>query len=767
MVVQQILEDNREASRNAIAVRVCEEFGFFNALGKVQTSGCLKALRELEKAKRLQLPEARKYVQRRELRRLNLAVEEPDELPASVEAIRELELIRVETETEVRIWNELMIREHPRGAGPLVGAQIRYLIRSEHGWLGGLAFSASALQLKDRDAWIGWNRDTRRQHLHRVINLSRFLIRSLLRCPNLASRVLSKALRRIGDDMELRYGYRPWLVESFVEPTHSGTCFQASNWIEVGRTRGRGRQDRTNEKPETVKAIYLYPLERSFRAWMGIEIPVRQALEITTGLDGEQWAEHEFGTVQLGDERLNKRLVESARIQAEKPGESFSGAVQGDWPLVKGYYRMIDKPDECELTPQAVLAPHRERTIQRMLGQRTVLCIQDGTDLNYNGLASCEGLGVIGNNQTGAASRGLHLHSTLAVTTDGLPLGVLNAKWEARERKTEEEKVAARNKPVEEKKTFCWIESLRDSNSLAKEMPSTHQVCVMDREADFFELFSEPRHRQVDLLVRAKHDRCIEGDSKLFDTLRQDSVRGTLSIRIPRQSERAKKSKQKARPKRDERTAQVTLRTREIELLPPSYWKDRPPLKLSAIHLLEETPPASETPLEWFLLTTIPVTDNRIAEQCIRWYRLRWRIEDWHRVLKSGCGAEELAHKTAERLKRSLAIKLVIAWRIMLMTLLGRVCPGLPADMLFTDVELQVLTAHAVKKKLTRPSNWDRPFCLSPRSAGTWAVRTIRLRDIRSCGRAIPIFSYCATATSSPKVLIPGELWVKGSARER
>ncbi|MGH8475276.1 MAG: IS4/Tn5 family transposase DNA-binding protein [Methylococcales bacterium] len=95
---------------------------------------------------------------------------------------------------------------------------------------------------------------------------------------------------------------------------------------------------------------------------MGIEIPVRKALEITAGLDGAQWAEHAFGAVQLGDERLNRRLVESARIQAEKPGESCSGAGQGDWPLVKGYYRMIDKPDECELTPQAASLPRYLRT---------------------------------------------------------------------------------------------------------------------------------------------------------------------------------------------------------------------------------------------------------------------------------------------------------------------------------------------------------------------------------------------------------------------
>ena len=665
VVVHQILEDNTDAPRCAIAERVCEHFAFFNALGKPQKSGCLRALRELERIGRFQLPRARRQSPQAGPRRCTEPVEEPRDLPSgAADQIEELELIRVETENEVRIWNELMIQEHPRGAGPLVGAQIRYLICSEHGWLGGLGFSASALQLKDRDQWIGWDIPTRRQQLHRVINLSRFLIRSCVRCDNLASRVLGMSLRRVADDFELRYGYRPWLVESFVDQSrHTGTCYQASNWIEVGQTRGRGRQDSAHQHAETVKAIYLYPLENNFRNWMGIELPVREALEMTEGIDGDQWAENEFGGAQLGDERLRNRLVESARIQAEKPGDAFSGAAQGNWPLVKGYYRMIDKPDDSAITMSAILAPHRERTVQRMMAQSTVLCIQDGSDLNYSSLAQCEGLGVIGTNQIGAQSRGLHLHSALVVTTDGLPLGLLGAQCEAPEGKEEgedEKRASSGKKPIEERKNFCWIESLRDSNALAGEIPSRRQVCTMDREADFYELFCEPRHPQVELLVRAKHDRRTDGDYKLFDTLRRSEVRSTLNIRIPRQSARPRRSKQKARPPRPERTAQVALRYQEVELPPPCEHKDKAPVKLWVVHIREQTPPAGETPLEWFVLTTIAVTSNQIAEECIRWYRLRWRIEDWYRVLKSGCGTEKLAYRTDERLKRGIAINMVI-----------------------------------------------------------------------------------------------------------
>ena len=706
-VIRQILEAYDILPRSTIAQRVCERLELFNARGQPQRAGCLKALRELESAGHFVLPAARRCHKPGSPRRLAESVEPPRGVPAQAGEVRSLVLIKVETDTQVRTWNELMLREHPRGAGPLVGVQVRYLIGSEHGWLGGLGFGASALQLKDRDQWIGWDGETRQKHLHRIIGLSRFLIRPMVHCPNLASHVLGMALRQLPGDVETRYGYRPWLVETFVETERfRGTCYRAANWIEVGQTQGRGRQDRENRWAETRKAIYLYPLMADFRDRLGVaRKPVRDTLSITDGLEEQTWAEQEFGDAELGDRRLNKRLVDSARIQAQMPGRAFSGVAQGDWARVKGYYRMIDQPQHSEVTMEAILAPHRGRTLARMRTQQTVLCIQDGTDLNYTSLAQCDGLGVIGTNQTGANSRGLHLHSTLAATPEGVPLGVLSAQCWAPEPKAQAPTRPTQALPIEQKKGFCWIKSLRDSNALAKEMANTRQVCVMDREADFFELFDEPRHRRVDLLVRAKHDRCTGDESKLFDTLRDSPVQGHLAIQVPRQSARPKLSKRKARPKRPRRNAQIALRYRQVDLLPPVYFKAKAPITLWAIHIRELSPPPNEKPIEWFLLTTCDITDDEQALQCIRWYSLRWRIEDWHRVLKSGCRIEALAHQTAERLKRAIAINLVIAWRIMLMTLLGRECPELPAEVLFSDLEITVLRAYALKKtQATHPS---------------------------------------------------------------
>jgi len=177
-------------------------------------------------------------------------------------------------------------------------------------------------------------------------------------------------------------------------------------------------------------------------------------------------------------------------------------------------------------------------------------------------------------------------------------------------------------------------------------------------------------------------------------------VRAEFSISIPRQSTRPKRSKQKARPKRGARTAKVELGYQQLTLLPPSSLKDRRPLQIWAIHVREPSPPLNETPVEWLLLTTHEITDIETARQYVYWYTLHWRIEDWHRVPKSGCGIEELAHKTAERLKGAIAINLVIGWRIMLMTLLSRSGPALPAEVLFSDLEVTVLRAYALKKTM-------------------------------------------------------------------
>ncbi len=700
--IRSMLDGNANLTRTVLADQLSEHYGFFDPCGGLQRGSCMKALRELEHRGHIVLPISLKRSGNASPRRLLEPVPTPLDVPLDVGDVQGLKIILVETVEHMRIWNEMMFREHPQGAGPLVGRQLRYLVDSDHGWLGGISFSSAALQLEDRDEWIGWDVEIRRTHLERVIGMSRFLIRPEVHCQNLASLLLGQILRTVPDDYERRYRLRPWLVESFVDVSRfSGTCYRAANWVRVGCTKGRGRQDRDRKMAVPVKDIYLYPLDTDFRAKLGLPPDSGPtALVITDGLSEDTWAEKEFGNAPLGDKRLSNRLVACAGAKAKIPDRSFTGVAKGDWPAVKGYYRMIDHPDEIAVTMENILKPHRERTIRRMMSQKTVLCIQDGTSLNYSGLSQCEGLGVIGTNQTDAQSMGLHLHSTFVVNSDGLPLGILRAECQARETKSKEDKRPAASIPIEEKKTYSWIQSLRDCMAISREMPHTKVISVTDREADFYELFDEHRKNPcVDLLVRAKHNRLIEGGDKLFNAVEESPVCGRLSIVVDRKSARPKKSKQKASPKRLGRTAEVSLRYKSVELRSPNGDDvHNAPITLTIVHVVEDNPPEGEEGVEWFLLTTVDVQSADDAAKCLRWYCLRWRIEDWHRVLKSGCCIEDAAHKTAERLKRAIAINLVIGWRIMLMTLLGRETPEVPAGVLFSDIEIEVLQAFSKKK---------------------------------------------------------------------
>ncbi len=402
---------------------------------------------------------------------------------------------------------------------------------------------------------------------------------------------------------------------------------------------------------------------------------------------------------------------------------AFTGVAKNDWAAVKGYYRLIDQPLVSAVTPENILHPHRERTIRRMQAQDTVLCIQDGTDLKYLTRPQCTGLGVIGTNQTGAQSRGLHLHSTLAVSAEGLPLGVLRAQCVAPEPRTK----AGAAPALEDKKTFRWIEGLRDCVAVAREMSDTPVISVMDREADFFDLFVEQRRDpSVELLVRAKHNRRMSKEHTLFEMVRDSPVRGRLAIAVGRQSARPKSSKKKVRAARAERTAQVALRYRHVTLTSaaPEH-QHSAPIGVWIVHVRERKPPPGTKPIEWFLLTTLPITSPEQAEQALTWYCLRWRIEDWHRVLKTGCRIEQLAHHSAERLERAIAINLVIAWRIMLMTRLGREVPELPAELLFSELEITVLGAFAKSRGLPPPANLGAAVLMVARLGGYLA----RTRD--------------------------------------
>jgi hypothetical protein len=708
VLVQSLLGNPAVSTRAELVHEVCQRLDLRDPKGDWRVGTTMKALRDLESQGLWRLPPPTfRSSGKWNPSRLHRPVPAAVGVPGRAEEVRGLQLTEVTNEAEGQLWNELMVREHPLHQCRLVGRQLRYLVGSEHGWLGAIGFGSAALYLEGRDAWIGWTHAQRLEHLPRVLQMNRFLIRPRVRCENLASLVLGLGVRRVAEDFEGRYGLRPWLLESFVDGArYDGGCYKAANWVHVGQTKGRGRNG-PRDAGKSRKDIYLYPLVEEVRERMGVKpLPV-VPLEAASGLEAASWAEQEFGDCELGDPRRTRRLVKIVREQAAQPSSSYSQAASGNRHALKGYYRFLNNQRE-DLNLDSLLQSHRTQTIRRMKRESTVLIVQDTTELNFSTRWACEGLGQLGSNQTGAQSRGLDLHSCLAVGgQSGLPLGVLRLHGYAPE--PAQGKDPAR--PIQEKESYRWLEAYADACRIAAMIPETRVINVTDREGDMFELFDLRRcqqGRKAELLVRAQYDRCLEGsDRKLFEELAAMPLAKRVCIPVPRQREHRAKPSAVGRPALPARIAKVEVRFKEVSLSAPQTTQTRhkPPIKLWAVYLREKYPPKGAAAVHWLLLTSIPIASVKQALKCVRWYCRRWRIEEWHRVMKSGCKILDHQNHTAQVLLRAIALDAVIAWRIMLLALLGREVPELPAGTLFDPCEREVLGLLTQKKD----SRWERP----------------------------------------------------------
>jgi len=271
--VEQVQETVRvfsKLSRWELAQTLCEHLGWVSAKGGYKVESCLKALRRLEALELIEGPARRRYqLRKKEPVRPSEESEAGVEVVGSVEDFEPIELEAVEQRRQVELWNQYVGRYHYLGYQRPFGAHQRYFIvsrKAEALRLGCLLFAASAWAVGVRDEWIGWSARARTERLNWVVNNSRFLIFPWVQVKNLASRALGLAARQVGQDWQRRYGYRPVLLETFVDPQrYRGTCYQAANWVQLGETAGRGRMDRHTRYLSTPKLIYVYPLRADFR----------------------------------------------------------------------------------------------------------------------------------------------------------------------------------------------------------------------------------------------------------------------------------------------------------------------------------------------------------------------------------------------------------------------------------------------------------------------------------------------------------------------
>jgi hypothetical protein len=266
--IRELLQIRPALGRVALSRRICQDLGWLNVLGQPKEMSCRVALLRMERDGLIGLPAPlSKNGGGRRRFQLSAASEPREPVQASVQALEPLTFERVEKGPRSCLWNELIQRYHYLGYRPLSGTQIRYLVWSaDRRLLAALGFGASAWQVKPRDQHIGWNDPQRVRGLHRIVNNARFLILPWVRCPGLASRILSTIPKPLQADWISRYGYEPVLLESFVEIPHfSGASYRAAGWIRLGETQGRGKLEKNNQQVLPLKEIWIYPLHPQFR----------------------------------------------------------------------------------------------------------------------------------------------------------------------------------------------------------------------------------------------------------------------------------------------------------------------------------------------------------------------------------------------------------------------------------------------------------------------------------------------------------------------
>jgi hypothetical protein len=397
-------------------------------------------------------------------------------------------------------------------------------------------------------------------------------------------------------------------------------------------------------------------------------------LETLMNSDTQSWAEQEFGNADLDDQRRTQRLVLLAEQRGSQPNASITQSC-GDNGAAKAAYRFYGN-DAISIAD--ILSSHHQATQIRMSHESVVLAVQDTTELDYTHHPATKGLGTLHNKK----QQGMLMHTTLAITPERVPLGLIHQHIWIRPVEDFGKKHKRKQLPIQEKESQKWLTGLEAISQMQKQLPDTKLVSVSDREADVYELFASSQTLSQDILVRASWDRRVEHpENHLWAFLESQSVSEQLTITVPRKD------------KQPVRQAELSVRYAEVTLHPPHRPKpsELAPITLWAVLAHEDHPPEGVEAVSWLLLTSVPVNSFQEACERIQWYSCRWLIEIYHKILKSGCRVEERQFDTAENIQRYLAVDDVVAWRVLYLTMVGRETPDMPCTAIFEAQEWQSL----------------------------------------------------------------------------
>jgi hypothetical protein len=420
----------------------------------------------------------------------------------------------------------------------------------------------------------------------------------------------------------------------------------------------------------------------------------------STASRSDGWIDREIADCTFNDVRHGKRFRKLLQQLSDGVGGSIPWTCQ-DWANTKAAYRFFSNDRVSE---EEILAGHFQSTRERFAAHREpVLILHDTTEFVYHRDAF-NAIGVLTDSNSGKDKRGrlrhhtvcgISMHSSLAVTLEGLPLGLTAIKFWTRDKfhgcSALKKRINPTRVPIEKKESIRWLENLRQSTELLND--PEHCVHIGDRESDIYELFCTAQQLGTHFLVRTCVDRLAgDGTGTIAREMKEVRVQGLHRLQV-----RDKKGNLSE--------AVLEIRYSRLVVLPPiGKQKNYPSLILTVIHATERGTPRGRDKIAWKLLTDLPVRSRKEAIQKLEWYSLRWKIETFHKIMKSGCKAEESKLRTAERLVNLLAVLCILSWRIFWMTMINRTAPDVSPTLVFTTLELRLLDA-LVRDSLTRPRN--------------------------------------------------------------
>lgn len=411
-------------------------------------------------------------------------------------------------------------------------------------------------------------------------------------------------------------------------------------------------------------------------------------------MNNENWSATEFANINLGDKRLSDRLIKISD-QFISSTQSPINKACGNWGDTKAAYRFFQNKT---IDYKDIVKHHSKSTRLRATNEDIILAIQDTTYFNYTNHPKTKGLGLLsrftGKHKKDILTKGLYMHTTLAINTDGLPLGLLDQKITAR-KVLSKDKIAIKKRshntalPIEEKESVRWLNSMRETVSVFKGH-NKKIVTIADREADIYDLFLLAEELDTHYLIRTSHNRKVNKSAihsdisgvMLWDFMENKTIKGKIRINVPKKENQSK------------RIATCNVKIGKIKVLPPRSYKGKKTtssLDLYVIHVIEDAEPAGSDKIEWMLYTNIPILNYADAIEKIKWYCLRWRIEVYFKLIKSGFNVERCRLETAERLIRYLAVISIVAWRVFWLTLVSRTTNNTTVSDILTDDEWKIL----------------------------------------------------------------------------